>query len=212
MPSPYSFFRAVEIGPWAAQPSVESAGGMGALPRWTAKGCAPAATSTTRPLCGTSPHCYWFQFEKQGHRTSLSRPLSTFLCPSGSSVRSTSCCPGYRPGGLFGMTTTLCTLSGSPPHTRGAQVTSKRVRCGGFADPQTALGPVLDCRQHVTKTSPARWSRHHRLLVVCTFVSLCRRDLLSIFSTTYKFVWSSYRSPTPLWNSVRFELSLFSVT
>ena len=57
-PYPYSFFlRAVENGPWAAQPSVESAGGMGALHRWTAEGCALAATSTTRPLCGTSPDC-----------------------------------------------------------------------------------------------------------------------------------------------------------
>ena len=88
-PSPYSFLRAVEIGPWAAQPSVESAGGVEGLPRWTDEGCAPAATSTTWPLCGTLPDCYWCRFEKQGHHTSLSHPLSTLLCPSGSSVRST---------------------------------------------------------------------------------------------------------------------------
>ena len=49
-----SFGRLLELGPLAAQPSVESAGGMEGLPRWTAEGCAPAATSTTRPLCGTS--------------------------------------------------------------------------------------------------------------------------------------------------------------
>ena len=40
----------LEFGPWAAQPSVESAGGMENLPRWTAEGCELAATSTTRPL------------------------------------------------------------------------------------------------------------------------------------------------------------------
>ena len=40
----------LEVGPWAAQPSVESAGGMETLPRWTAEGCVLAATSTTRPL------------------------------------------------------------------------------------------------------------------------------------------------------------------
>ena len=49
-----SFGRLLVFGPWAAQPSVESAGGMEGLPRWTAEGCAPAATSTTWPLCGTS--------------------------------------------------------------------------------------------------------------------------------------------------------------
>ena len=87
-----SFGRLLVFGPWAAQPSVESAGGMEGLPRWTAEGCAPAATSTTWPLCGTSPDCYWCRFEKQGHHTSLSHPLST----SGhSSVRSTS---NPRPG------------------------------------------------------------------------------------------------------------------
>ena len=49
-----SFGRLLVFGPWAAQPSVESAGGMEDLPRWTAEGCALAATSTTWPLCGTS--------------------------------------------------------------------------------------------------------------------------------------------------------------
>ena len=45
-----SFGQLLELGPWAAQPSVESAGGMVDLPRWTAESCALAATSTTRPL------------------------------------------------------------------------------------------------------------------------------------------------------------------
>ena len=45
-----SFGQLLELGAWAAQPSVESAGGMEALPRCTAEGCALAATSTTRPL------------------------------------------------------------------------------------------------------------------------------------------------------------------
>ena len=64
-------------------------------------------------------------------------------------------------------------LSGSP------QLTSKRFRCGGFATRgaglgeavQTVLGDVLDCRQQVTKTSPARrW----RLLEQNTwFVHFC---------------------------------------
>ena len=49
-----SFGRLLVFGPWAAQPSVESAGGMEDLLRWTAEGCALAATSTTWPLCGTS--------------------------------------------------------------------------------------------------------------------------------------------------------------
>ena len=97
-PSPTLFLWAVDVGPWAAQPSVESAGGMEFLPRWTAEGCAPAATSTTWPLCGTSPDGYWCRFEKQGHHTSLSHPLSTTslsrpmsasFSPSGSSMRCT---------------------------------------------------------------------------------------------------------------------------
>ena len=59
-----SFGRLLVFGPWAAQPSVESAGGMEVMPRWTAEGCAPAATSTTWPLCGTSLDCYWCRFQK----------------------------------------------------------------------------------------------------------------------------------------------------
>ena len=94
-------------------------------------------------------------------------------------------------------------------------------------DVRITLGHVPDCREHVSKTSPARWWRLYRglgavlkrkavtgdtvekFLGVCTYVSLCRRDLALDFSTTYRFVRSSYRNPTPLWNSVRFELSLF---
>ena len=45
----------LEFGPWAAQPSVESASGMENLPRWTAEDCELAATSTTRFLCA-APH------------------------------------------------------------------------------------------------------------------------------------------------------------
>ena len=86
------------------------------VPRWTAEGCAPAATSTTWPLCGTSPDGYWCRFEKQGHRTSLSHPLSTTslsrpmsasFSPSGSSMRCTklwlfrSCSPLKVVGILF---------------------------------------------------------------------------------------------------------------
>ena len=88
-----SFGRLLVFGPWAAQPSVESAGGMEFLPRWTAEGCAPAATSTTWPLCGTSSDCYWCRFEKQSHHTSF--PLTASL-PLVLSVRSTNidetCC------------------------------------------------------------------------------------------------------------------------
>ena len=84
------FLRAVEIVPSAAQPSVESAGGTEDLPRWTAEGCAPAATSTTWPLCGTSFDCYWCRFEKQSHHTSLSRLMSSLPSTSGLSVRSTN--------------------------------------------------------------------------------------------------------------------------
>ena len=71
--------RLLVFGPWAAQPLVESAGGMEDLPRWTAERCTPTATSTTWPLCGTSSDCYWCRIEKQSHHTSLSRPMSTSL-------------------------------------------------------------------------------------------------------------------------------------
>ena len=64
------------------------AGGREDLPRWTAEGCALAATSTTWPLCITSSDCYWCRFEKQSHHTSLSCPLSASL-PLVLSVRST---------------------------------------------------------------------------------------------------------------------------
>ena len=77
------------IRPWAAQPSVESAGGTEDLPRWTAEGCALAATSTTWPLCGTSSDWYWCRFEKQSHHTTISHPMSTSL-PLVLSVRSTN--------------------------------------------------------------------------------------------------------------------------
>ena len=83
-----SFGHLLELGPWAAQPSVESAGGMEALPRWTAEGCALAATSTTRPLCGTSPDCYWCRFKKQ-KSSHLFVSFDVNVTSSGSSVRCT---------------------------------------------------------------------------------------------------------------------------
>ena len=83
-----SFGSLLVFGPWAAQPSVESAGGTEDLPRWTAEGCALAATSTTWPLYGTSSDWYWCRFEKQSHHTTISHPMSTSL-PLVLSVRST---------------------------------------------------------------------------------------------------------------------------
>ena len=112
-----SFGRLLVFGPWAAQPSVESAGGMEVLPRWTAEGCAPAATSTTWPFCGTSTDCCWCRFEKQGHHTSLSHPLSTTslsrpmsasFSPSGSSLRCTNLIDTW-PGENSKLGMSLCT-------------------------------------------------------------------------------------------------------
>ena len=84
-----SFGRLLVFGSWAAQPSVESAGGTEDLPRWTAEGCAPAATSTTWHKGGTSFDSYWCRFEKQSHHTSLSRLMSSLPSTSGLSVKST---------------------------------------------------------------------------------------------------------------------------
>ena len=67
---------------------MESAGGTEDLPRWTAEGCAPAATSTTWPLCGTSPDCYWCRFKKQ-KSSHLFVSFDVNVTSSGSSVRCT---------------------------------------------------------------------------------------------------------------------------
>ena len=94
MTSPNSFFTG--CGDWAV-----GCAAFGGVRGWHG---AAAATSTTWPLCGTSPDCYWCRFEKQGHHTSLShplstsslsRPMSTSFSPSGSSMRSTTCFPTY---------------------------------------------------------------------------------------------------------------------
>ena len=52
----------LEVGPWVAQPLVESAGGMVNLPRWTVCASRPRPPPTG-PLCGTSPDGQWCHVE-----------------------------------------------------------------------------------------------------------------------------------------------------
>ena len=68
---------------WAVgmrRPSVEHRG-------WHVRSC--PATSTTWPLCGTSPDCYWCRFEKQGQLSSSSQSSPMLSRVSGSNERST---------------------------------------------------------------------------------------------------------------------------
>ena len=127
-------------------------------------------------------------------------------------------------------------LSESPPHTRGAlrhfETSSMRRVCrpirrawGRPCTPNSdtcsivaSMSPKLLFPDGGGFTESCFFKKKRKavtgaamgtILGMCTFVSLCRRDLLSIFSTTYKFVRSCCWSPTPLSSPVRFELCLF---
>ena len=145
-PSPTLFLWAVDVGPWAAQPSVESAGGMEFLPRWTAEGCAPAATSTTWPLCGASPDGYWCRFEKQGHHTSFISSVANHLIimsasfsPSGSSMRCTK--PDCKPFTLSGHSSPFF---GCLPNECECARSSARLLCQGYKTYRSVLGTVTN--------------------------------------------------------------------
>ena len=106
-------------------------------------------------------------------------------------------------------------FSESPPYSGRTCVTSKRVRCVGLRIREASLGEdVADTCSTVAnmlpKTSPARWWRFYRGLG-----ALLKRKAVTGVTVQKKIlgvctvVRSSYRNPTPFWNSVRFELSLF---
>lgn len=93
-----------------------------------------------------------------------------------------------------------------------------------FAD---MLGWRLDCRRKRTRISPKRYHRLYKtigwilslpyvpgwmveaLVGHMTFVALCRRPVLSLFHSVYRFVEAYYGVAVPLWLSCRQELTAF---
>ena len=91
-----------------------------------------------------------------------------------------------------------------------------------------ALGVCLNGTTLCTRLTPERFHRVRQgicglllrrrvsgraveiILGHATFCALANRRLLSIFNAAYKFVRSSYSSPTPLWSSVRDEFRAFA--